>query len=458
MEYGDTVAAISTPYGRGGIAVIRISGGEAISCASRFFAPISGKSLSDYPGNRTVYGAIYHDGFRIDDGIAAVFRAPHSFTGEDTVEISCHGGIVLAQTVLEAAISSGCRYAEAGEFTKRAFLNGKIGLSQAEAVMGLIDASSLESIKLSSAQSRGVLAGEIGRLREKLTGMIASVYAYIDYPDEDLTDMSSGELLSGISELRMEAERLLSTYRTGKAVCEGIVTAIVGKPNTGKSSILNRILGKDRAIVTPVAGTTRDTVEETVCVGRVTLRLCDTAGIHETDDEVERIGVKKSKELIDSAGLVLAVFDPSSPADGEDRELISLLSGSGREVIPVFNKSDLSHKESTYPLPESWKPVYVSAVTGEGFDALYSRISTLFVSESIDYDTTPVITNARQNAALSAACGHIRSAECALESGFTQDVAGLDLEMALGKLGELDGRAVTGEITDCIFSRFCVGK
>ena len=458
MEHGDTVAAISTPYGRGGIAVIRISGGDAIGCASRFFSPFSGKSLSGYPGNRTVYGAIYHNGERIDDGIAAVFRAPHSFTGEDTVEISCHGGIVLAQTVLEAAISSGCRYAEAGEFTKRAFLNGKIGLSQAEAVMGLIDAVSLEGIRLSSAQSRGVLSAEICRLREKLTGMIASVYAYIDYPDEDLTDMTPDELVSGISELRKEAQSLLSTYRTGKAVCEGIVTAIVGKPNTGKSSVLNRILGKDRAIVTPVAGTTRDTVEETVCVGKVTLRLCDTAGIHDTDDEVEQLGVKKSRELLDKAGLVLAVFDISSPPDGEDAEMISLLAASGAEVIPVFNKCDLPAAESTLSLPDGWEPVTVSAATGEGFDRLYSRISSLFVSEAIDYDTTPVISNARQNAALSAACDYMESAKRALVFGFTQDVAGLDLELALGKLGELDGRAVTGEITDCIFSRFCVGK
>lgn len=218
--------------------------------------------------------------------------------------------------------------------------------------MGLIDAASLESIKLSSAQSRGVLAAEISRLREKLTGIIASVYAYIDYPDEDLTDMTPDELLSGISGLRREAEKLLSTYRTGKAVCEGIVTAIVGKPNTGKSSVLNRILGKDRAIVTPVAGTTRDTVEETVCVGRVTLRLCDTAGIRDTDDEVERIGVKRSKELLDSAGLVLAVFDLSSPPDDGDREMISLLSHSRAEVIPVFNKSDLPHTENAPELPE----------------------------------------------------------------------------------------------------------
>lgn len=458
MGYEDTVAAISTPYGRGGIAVMRISGCEAVDCASRFFKPANGKSLSETDGNRTVYGAIYHNGTMIDDGIAAVFRAPHSFTGEDTVEISCHGGIVLSQTVLESAIASGCRYAEAGEFTKRAFLNGKIGLSQAEAVMGLIDAASLESIRLSSAQSRGVLSSEVGRLRSELTEMIASVYAYIDYPDEDLTDMTSGELFCGISSLRTEMEKLLSTYRVGRAVCEGIVTAIVGKPNTGKSSVLNRILGKERAIVTPIAGTTRDTVEEAVCVGKVMLRLCDTAGIRDTDDEVERIGVERSRKLLADAGLVLAVFDSSSPFDDEDRGMLSLLSESGAEVIPIFNKCDLQQSEKMPCLPDGWKPVCVSAVTGQGFDELYSRISSLFVSETIDYDTTAVITNARQNAALSAACEHIRSAEEALSSGFTQDVAGLDLELALGKLGELDGRSVSGEITDCIFSRFCVGK
>ncbi len=459
MFQNEPIAAISTPYGRGGIAVIRISGDGAFAAADKFFKSLSGKRLSELDGGTTAYGRIYHGGEAIDDGIASVFRAPHSYTGEDTVEISCHGGIMLSQTVLESAIVSGCRYAEAGEFTKRAFLNGKIGLSQAEAVMGLIDASSKESIRLSSAQSRGALAQRLGSLRSRLTDIIASVYAYIDYPDEDLTDMSADELLSGVTAIKNDINALLGTYRIGKAVCEGIVTAIVGKPNTGKSSVLNKILGKERAIVTEIAGTTRDTVEETVNVGKVTLRLCDTAGIRVTDDTVEKIGVDRAKKLVsDGAELILAVFDGSRELDNGDCELIECLKTTSAEIIPIINKSDLMAKLDITRLASLGKPSIISSVTGQGFDALLERISELFVSEKIDYDTTPVIANARQNAALMSAYSHIENAELALSSGATQDVAGLDLELALGCLGELDGRAVSGEIVDNIFGRFCVGK
>ena len=458
MNSSEAIAAISTPYGKGGIAVIRISGDDALSVAERFFVPFSKKKLSQCEGNRTVYGRIFYNGEEIDDGIAAIFRAPHSFTGEDTVEISCHGGIVLANLVLEAAILAGCRYADAGEFTKRAFLNGKISLSQAEAVIGLIDASSQEAVKLSAAQSRGVLSEKIADFRSRLTGIIASVYAYIDYPDEDLTDMTVSELLHSAEELKEDMKNLRSTYRIGRAVCEGITTAIVGKPNTGKSSLLNKILGRERAIVTEVPGTTRDTVEETVNVGRVTLRLCDTAGIHGTEDVVEKIGVDRSKQLLKEAELVLAVFDSSKAIDDEDINFINELEKVTAEIIPIINKCDTQTKETVTLPKELGKPIYLSALTGEGLETLYERISELFISEKIDYNVTPMISNTRQNAAISSACEHMESAISALKSGFTQDIAGLDLELALGSLGELDGKTASSEITDCIFSRFCVGK
>ncbi|MBQ4064724.1 MAG: tRNA uridine-5-carboxymethylaminomethyl(34) synthesis GTPase MnmE, partial [Clostridia bacterium] len=382
---------------------------------------------------------------------------PHSFTGEDTVEISCHGGILLTQRVLESVLLAGCRMAEAGEFTKRAFLNGKISLSQAEAVIGLIDAASEEQLKLASATSRGVLHGRVEAIAEELTDLIASVYAYIDYPDEDLADLTAEELAEGASRLHREVSALAASYRAGRAVNEGVPTVIAGKPNTGKSSILNRLLGRDRAIVTDVAGTTRDTVEETASVGRVTLRLCDTAGLRDADNEVERIGVEKSREKLREAGLVLAVFDGSRPLDEEDLAFIDeLIQLEGCEILPILNKSDLVC--ATADLPFDRESLSVSAVTGDGFDRLAERISSLFISEKLDYDTTPILSSARQFAAAKAAEEHLRSACEALSSGFTQDVAGMDLELALARLREIDGRGVTEEITDRIFHRFCVGK
>ncbi len=457
MYRNDPIAAISTPYGRGGIAVIRMSGEGVFSLADAVFQAANGKPLSSLEGGRTAYGAILHDGKPIDDGIAAVFRAPHSFTGEDTVEISCHGGVLLTQRVLEASLLAGCRMAEAGEFTKRAYLNGKISLSQAEAVIGLIDAESEEQLKLASATSRGVLHSRLEAIAEELTELIASVYAYIDYPDEDLADLTAEELAEGAQRLHREVSALADSYRAGRAVKEGIPTVIAGKPNTGKSSVLNRLLGRERAIVTDVAGTTRDTVEETATVGRVTLRLCDTAGLRDSDDMVERIGVEKSREKLRESGLVLAVFDGSTALDGEDLAFINELKHlNGSEILPILNKSDLSEKDITLPIDA--EPIRVSAVTGCGFDLLAERISALFVSEKLDYDTTPILSSARQFAAAKAAEEHLKSACDALFCGFTQDVAGMDLELALARLREIDGLGVTEEITDRIFHRFCVGK
>ena len=457
MNRHDPIAAISTAYGRGGIAVIRMSGNGVIPLADRIFKPLNGTALTSLDGGRVSYGSIFYDGVPIDDGIATVFRAPHSFTGEDTVEISCHGGVLLTQRVLEAALFAGCRMAEAGEFSKRAFLNGKMSLSQAEAVIGLIDAASEEQLKLSSATSRGVLHQRITDISDSLIELIASVYAYIDYPDEDLTDITVEELTDRTLHLREEVTELIASYRTGHAIHEGIPTVIAGKPNTGKSSILNRLLQKERAIVTEMAGTTRDTVEETVVVGGVTLRLCDTAGLRDTENLVEKIGVERSREKLKEAELVLAVFDQSAPLDEDDMAFIDLLKElHGCEILPILNKLDRGNGEVTLPFEAS--PLMVSAVTGEGFDALAQRISDLYISEKLDYNVTPILSSARQFVAAKTAENHLDSAYRALSDGFTQDVAGTDLEFALAALRELDGRGVTEEITDRIFSRFCVGK
>lgn len=452
----DTIAAISTPYGRGGVAVIRISGADAVDVAGRVFRPASGKALGDYPANSAVHGSILKAGRIIDDGICTLFRAPRSYTGEDVAELSCHGGILLTERVLESVFEAGARMAEPGEFTRRAFTAGKLSLSQAEAVGMLIDANNDEQLSLAAAQERGVFRKKADELYGKLKNIVTSVYAGIDFPDEDLATLTGGELVRAVSELRDELSALKSSYDAVRAFTEGIDTVIAGKPNTGKSSLLNRLVGRDRAIVTGIAGTTRDTLEESVRLGRVMLRLIDTAGIRETGDEVERLGVERSLEALKRAGLILAVFDGSEEPDDGDRALLSRLSDLPGVKIAVMNKSDLGGPARA---PEGFEyTVRLSAKTGEGVGELKELIEELFAGEKLDYDSQAVVMSARQNASVTRALGFVTTALEALKAGATDDTAGLELEEALSELSELDGRRVSEEIVDGIFHRFCVGK
>lgn len=480
-----TIAAISTPRGKGGIAVIRISGDDAVPTAGRMFRPRSGTSLSAQPSNRSVYGDILYRGEVIDDGLAVIFRAPHSYTGEDTVEISCHGGILLADKVLESAFLSGAAQAEAGEFTRRAFLSGRLGLSQAEAVIDLIDARSDSQIELALGSREGRLSESIGELYSRLSDLISSIYVDIDYPEEGLSGLGEGEVEARMRELRSELASLASTYRLGSAVGEGIPVCIVGKPNTGKSSLLNLLLGDDRAIVTSVAGTTRDVIEETLNVGRIMLRISDTAGIRDSENEVEQLGIERSKKKLSGAQLCLAVLDGSRPADDEDFELLRLLEefrARGGELLTVVNKLDLCENiqavngpcegdapENTLPdipikpfLSENadllGAPVCISAATGAGKQALLDRITALYDDGKIDLRGDAVVSNSRQYADICTAVHNIDEALAALAVGMTEDVAGTDLELALSALGSVDGRTVTEDVVNGIFSRFCVGK
>ncbi len=454
-----TVAAVSTPYGRGGIAVIRISGPDAIPIAEKLFVPGGASALSALDTNRMVWGRIYYKEEAIDDGMAVVFRAPHSYTGEDTVEISCHGGIFLTQKVLESVFFCGAHPAGPGEFTKRAFLNGKLGLSQAEAIIDLIDAQSMEGVRLAGAGARGMLKRAADEIYVLLRDAVSSTYAFIDFPDEDLTDLSPEELLARIGQAKEKLSALAKSYTVGKAVNEGIRCAIVGKPNTGKSSLLNCLMGEDRAIVTDIAGTTRDVLEETVSIGRILLRLADTAGIHGTDDVVERLGVERSLRALGDAELVLAVFDGSEALGEEDFALAAHLRGVTCPIIAIVNKSDagLSADVDALGVPFA-ETVTVSAARGDGIDELRAAIEGLFLAGQIDYSTDAVVSNARQYAAVCTAAEHVGRAEEALQNGFTQDIAGMDLELALSALAEVDGRAVTGDVVDTIFHNFCVGK
>ena len=454
-----TIAAISTAFGRGGIAVIRISGDEAIKIAGKIFKPMNGKKIEEIEPGMAIYGEITKGGICIDTGICTIFKSPRSYTGEDVAEISCHGGIILTEKVLEAAFEAGAIQAGPGEFTKRAFINGKLSLSQAEAVGMLIDAESDEQLSLAASHGNGAMKRKSDELYESLKTVVTGVFANIDFPDEDLAELSDKEVLAELKTIEAELASLKGTYKVGKAVLEGIGTVIVGKPNTGKSSLLNRLVGRERAIVTDIAGTTRDTIEESVVCGRVMLRLVDTAGIRVSSDAVEKIGVERSLAALEEAELILAVFDLSRELDGEDMLILDRLKSLNAVKICVLNKSDLEAKLDRGALDGIFAhTIEISASNGDGIEALKSTINSLYIDGEIDYNSRAVITNARQNASVSRALEYVRSAITELENGVSADTAGFDIEAALSELSELDGRRITDEIVDGIFHRFCVGK
>ena len=467
MNVFDTIAAVSTPRGKGGIAVIRISGADAIEVASRVFLPRSGKTLSEIEHAKTVYGDIRAkdtDGavINIDDGMAVCFYAPRSFTGENTVEISCHGGVLITETVLEAVFAAGARPATAGEFTRRAFISGRMSLSQAQSLGELLEAKTHNQLLLSRTGVRGVLSDKIEELYTKLGDVLSSIYAKIDFPDEDLADMSREQMLDAFVKVKSEVDLLAATYKTGRAVSEGIKTVICGRTNAGKSSLYNRIVGREAAIVTDIEGTTRDLLEETVPFGKVTLRLCDTAGLRETCDAVESIGVERARRVMKDAELVLAVFDGSRCPDDEDKKLLDELSKSGAYVVPVLNKCDLWGENS--PMEREIRRagfdtcIELSAASGEGIDRLAELVDEKFTDGEIDLRYDAVIADARQYAALLRASEALGSVASEMEEGYELDVCCIDAEGAMQSLGEINGHHVNDDIVSSIFHKFCVGK
>ena len=459
MLRSDIIAAISTPPGKGGVAVIRVSGAGAIALAERVFSPLSGRAIADYPARTQIYGYIISDSRKIDDGMLTYFNEGASYTGEETVEISCHGGILITELVLSAVLSAGARVAEAGEFTRRAFLSGKLSLSDAEAIGLLLEARSEEQIALAGKDSRSRLDERIGRISGNITELLGSVYARIDYPDEDLGDYTDCEMLEMLERIGSEIDSLISTYRTGHSIAEGISTAIIGEPNVGKSSIYNLLCGRDAAIVTDIAGTTRDLLEETLTLGKVTLRLADTAGIRDTElcDPVEKIGIERSRARLEDCELLLAVFD----AEAASGTALFADAKNAAARIAIYNKIDKIGKEFTPICPDGFDSAIAISATAspeEARDAIRRAVEELFIDGRIEIGSDAIVSSARQRAELTEAKVAISAAIEAIRAGVPADAVSSDAEIALGALGRIDGRSVSEAVVDNIFSRFCVGK
>ena len=450
----DAIAAIATGNQVCAIGIVRLSGEGVIEMARQLFTPERGPALSLQPDRKLCYGRLCRrDGSLLDLCLATVSRAPNSYTGEDTVEFQCHGSPLLLRTLLEELFALGARQAGPGEFTKRAFLNGRLGLSEAEAVADLIDAESDEALRNAAGQLSGAIHRKAEEIYSALSDISAHYHAVLDYPDEDIEDFQLRAYEDVLRKSLEELERLLKSFQRGKLMNAGIPTAIVGRPNAGKSSLLNALLGYERAIVTAVPGTTRDTIEERLHLGGLCLRLTDTAGIRETEDEVERLGVQRSRAALEGAELVIAVVDGSRDYTEDDREILRAAERAGHGLV-VRSKQDLSaaveHVDTSLPV------IPLSSVTGEGLDRLEAAIAALF-----PLPQTPageILTNARQAEAVGRAAESLRAALEALDQGLTPDLVLTESETAMSALGELTGRSVRQDVTDRIFQRFCVGK
>ncbi|HEV2454448.1 MAG TPA: tRNA uridine-5-carboxymethylaminomethyl(34) synthesis GTPase MnmE [Verrucomicrobiae bacterium] len=452
MSFDDTIAAIATPLGEGGLAVLRISGPGAAAIADKLFV---GKEKPSAASSHTLhFGRIVRNGQTIDEVLLAILRAPRTFTREDTVEISCHGGILPAKLILDALLENGARLAEPGEFTRRAFLNGRIDLAQAEAVADLIHSRTELALAAANEQLAGHLSRRINRLRDDLLHILAHVEAHIDFPDEDIAPDTRDQLLKRLENGLAFISQLLQTANEGQILRRGIRTAIVGRPNSGKSSLLNQLLGRDRAIVSPIPGTTRDTIEETANIRGLPVVFIDTAGLREARDEIEIEGIRRSRESLARAELILHVLDANQPLTAEDQ--IYLAEFAGKKTILVRNKMDLPVRSE---LPSGLAPVVdISCVSGQGIESLKDAIKALVWSGDIKAEMLQVMINSRHQDALNRArAAALRTAE-ALKENVTLELVALDLRIAVAAVGEIVGKTTTEDLLDSIFSQFCIGK
>lgn len=459
-----TIAAISTPpHAKGGVAIIRISGIDALAVAERVFIPRGKTGLCKERARYAIFGEVIYGGRVIDDGLATYFPAPHSYTGEDVVEISCHGGVLVTRMVLRAVLEAGAEMAGAGEFTRRAFINGRLSLGEAESIGQLLDARTEDQVLLHSSKSRQRLKEALTDITDSLTSLLASVFARIDYPDEDLGELTHEEIKTALGGALSKCEALLRTYKTGSAISLGIPTVICGLANAGKSTLFNLLSGEELAIVTDIAGTTRDVLRGEVTLGGVLLKLCDTAGLREGEgvDAVEKIGIERALDAIDSAELVLALFAHDALRDGENEALARKISEMGSVRLALITKCD----DGTPSVPE-----YISSRFDEVFfisakerpdeakRLLSNKISSLFTDEGVVLGEDAIIFDERQRASLTRACESLNLAVASIDGGAPEEIIAFDIERAVQDLLLLDGRAVSEAVVADIFKKFCVGK
>ena len=453
----DTIAAISTPRGEGGIGIVRISGNHALEILGKIFKPKSKKNVEDLRNFSINYGHLYDGENLVDEVLVSIMKAPNTYTKEDIVEINCHGGFVITEKVLETVLKNGARISESGEFTRRAFLNGRLDLTQAEAVMDIIHGKTEKSVSLSLDQLRGDLKEQIGHLKKLVLDVAAHINVVLDYPEEGIDDPLPENLVGNLREVMDTTDILIKSYDKGKMIKEGIKTAIVGKPNVGKSSILNSVLKEERAIVTHVAGTTRDVIEEVVNLKGIPLVLVDTAGIRKTDDLVENIGVEKSKQLIESADLILFVVDGSRVLDEEDMRIHEAIKA--EKVIGILNKIDIREDIDLSPLTKINKWLEISAIKNQGIDEMEEEIYNHIIEENVEDSSQKItITNIRHKSALEKTKQSIENIFETIENGLPMDLMAVDIKGALDSLSEVTGEISSEDLLDHIFSNFCVGK
>lgn len=457
-----TIAAISTPRGKGGVALIRISGPEAFLVAEKVFRPRNHKKISEIESRFQIYGDIvsFEDEEIIDDGLLTLFSAPSSFTGENVAEIACHGGEIITSMVLSSAIAAGAVPAKAGEFSRRAFLNGKLSLTSAEGIADLLDAKTESAAKLSSKASRGKISEKINELSEKILSASSSLWAYLDYPEEDLQSLTDEDMLLLICDCISSCQRLLDSFKIGRAINSGIPSVIVGKPNVGKSTFFNALLGENKAIVTEIPGTTRDVIEYPVKAGSVLLNLADTAGVRsDASDKVEEIGIEKALDVLDEGELVFALFDQSRSLNSDDRIIVSHLEKNAdhKKIIRIFTKTDLESKLDKNEVPEFDLSFDLDYKDENSVLSILKAVENLFITDASALREGSILINARQKAEVQKVKDLLQFAYDQIASG-QKDVASLTLEEALSTLLEVDGKSAGDMILDQVFSRFCVGK
>lgn len=459
MFLSDTIAAISTGMTNSGIGIVRICGSEALDVADKVFRSIKGtKKVSEMKSHTIHYGKIEDEGKMIDEVLLMVMRAPNTYTREDTVEINCHGGIVVVKKVLETVLKHGARLADPGEFTKRAFLNGRIDLSQAEAVIDVINAKNEYALASSISQLKGVVSDKVVRIREQIMDQIAYIEAALDDPEHMSLEHYSEELQTKLQGIQRELQEIIDSSENGRIVYEGINTVILGKPNAGKSSFLNALMGEERAIVTDVEGTTRDTLEEHILIHGISLNLIDTAGIRETEDKVEQIGVEKAMQCAKSADLIIFVIDSSRKMDENDRNILELIRE--KKAILLYNKCDLNPAVSLEEIQDitSAPVVKISAKYGDGVETFEKTLKKMFFDGKLDMNDQVFLTNARQKNDMIRARESIKMVEEGIEQGMSEDFFTIDLMNAYEALGMVIGESVEDDLVDTIFQKFCMGK